>query len=529
MTRKVLPCRLYALVLTLALLAAWPCPFSAAAEETPPKQEKAAQARPSVNAAADTAEEPLSFTRHTSTIEGKSVAYAAVAGRIAVRDDAGKVRARIFFTSYTREGEAEGMMRPVTFCFNGGPGAASVFLHMAAVGPKRVLFSGKGEPQPPPYRWAANPYTWLGFTDLVFVDPVGTGYSRPEAGIDAKEFFGVREDTRSMAQFIGAYCTRFDRWPSPKFILGESYGATRAAALAGYLQSIMGLPLNGLILISPALDFQTFTFAKGNDLPYVLYLPAYACAAWYHKKTALSPGTDLAHLRSEVERFAYDEYWRALMKGDTLTDEEIQRVAEALSGFTGLSKEYVTHANLRIDRDVFLSELLRPENLTVSVVDSRRTARYPVSRFLDDPGMFYLFGPLAAGWNDYVRKELRYESTLSYEVLLERAAGSWDWGSASQGYVDETPVLADAIKKNRALRIFLANGYYDLDTSYFSTVYAVNHLGLDKDLRANATMAFYPSGHQIYTEPSSLEQLYRDVSGFVERTMNERPSHEIDH
>jgi carboxypeptidase C (cathepsin A) len=461
-----------------------------------------------------------SVTHHSIEINGKRLNYTATTGSIQLNDDAGKVRASMFFVAYSKDDEERKSRRPITFAFNGGPGASSIFLHLGALGPKRALL-GDQEALPPPYQLVTNEYTWLDFTDLVFIDPVGTGYSRPAPGIESKEFYGVKGDIQSVGEFIRIYLTRYQRWLSPKFIAGESYGTTRAAGLSGYLQNKLGINLNGILLISEVLNFQTIVFGPGNDLPYILYLPPYTIAAWYHRKLSPALQSDLSKTREEVERFALNEYTLALAKGDGLSDGEKDRMIEKLSDYTGLPKIYIKNCNLRVSADAYVKELLRNENRRIGLLDSRISGTYKVHGFVEDPSVFVVVGPLVATWNEYVRKELKYETETPYEILSKKVNEMWNWGSATGGlgYVDVARILQQAMSENKFLRVFIASGYYDLDTSYFATQYTVNHLGLDPSLRNNITLTYYNAGHQMYTHLPSLKKLTTDATEFYRKAL----------
>jgi carboxypeptidase C (cathepsin A) len=461
--------------------------------------------------------EAISVTRHSVEVNGKSLNYTATAGYLPMEDEAGKLKANIFFVAYVKDDE-DRSKRPVTFAYNGGPGASSTWLHLGALGPKRAVLA-EGKTPPPPYRWETNEYTWLDFTDLVFIDPVGTGYSRPAPGVNPEEFFGVKEDIQSVGNFIRLYITRYERWLSPKFIAGESYGTTRTAGLSGYLQNRLGMNLNGIILISSVLNFQTITFTPGNDLPYILYLPSYTFAAWYHRKLPPAMQTDIRKTQQEVEQFAMNEYLLALAKGNALSHGERSRMIDTLAAYTGLPKNFIKNSNLRISRDDFLTELLRHENRQLGVLDSRITGNYQVSTFMEDPSVFQVIGPLVAVWNDYVRNELKYIDDLPYIFLSVKANRSWKWGSAAEGYVNVAETLSLAMSENRSLKVFIGSGYYDLDTAYFAATYIVNHLEIDPALQANITLAYYDAGHQMYTHLPSLQKLTRDVGEFFRKSV----------
>ncbi len=466
-------------------------------------------------------EEPPATTQHSIVLRNQTFNYLATAGYMPIRDGSGKLKARIFFVAYTRDAEKDLSLRPITFAFNGGPGSSSIWLHLGALGPKRVLLTEEGKALPPPYKLVPNDYTWLDFTDLVFIDPVGTGYSRPASGVEPKEFFGVKEDIASVGEFIRLYVTRNSRWLSPKFIAGESYGTTRTAGLSGYLQNQIGMNFNGLILISSVLNFQTISFSPGNDLPFILYLPAYTCAAWYHKKLTPSLQADLTKTRQKVEQFVLDEYLVALAKGNGLTEPERNKIIEKLADYTGLSKLYIKNANLRISQEDFVKELLRSENRWVGILDSRITGGYKVEDFMEDPSVFEVSGSFIATWNDYVRRELKYKSDFSYKVLSMKANEMWNWksGTDGMGYVNVATTLQKAMNENKFLKVFIASGLYDLDTSYFATQYTVNNLDLAPGLKGNITLAFYDAGHQMYTHLPSLKKLNSDVASFIQGSL----------
>jgi carboxypeptidase C (cathepsin A) len=440
-----------------------------------------------------------------------------------MKDEAGKLKANIFFTSYIKDEEEDKAQRPITFAFNGGPGAASVFLHLGALGPKRILLKEEKEASPPPYRLIENAYTWLDITDLVFIDPVGAGYSRAASSEDPKKFWGVKEDIQSVGAFIRLYLTTYNRWLSPKFIAGESYGTTRAAGLSSYLQNKLGINLNGLILISEALNFQNIVFTPGNDLPYILFLPTYATTAWYHHKLSPEFQSNFQKTMDEAEEFALKEYLVALAKGDLLSEPERNRIVEKLVRYTSLSKTFIQKSNLRISRDDFAKELLRQEDLRIGVLDSRITGKYTPQGFIQDPSVFLVTGLLMATWNDYVRKELKYETDLPYEILSMKANESWNWSSSTGGlgYVNVVDTLHQAMSENKYLKVLIASGYYDLDTPYFASNYAANHLGLDSKLRGNLTLTFYEAGHQMYTHLPALKKLKTDVENFFRKAISE--------
>jgi carboxypeptidase C (cathepsin A) len=485
------------------------------ATDHPKKKEEAPKETPKKDEKKDAAEkERLSVTRHSVFVGGRTINYRATAGMMPLKDESGKLKGHIFYTAYVADAPGGKEERPIAFIFNGGPGAASVWLHLGCLGPRRVLLSGKT--LSPPYRWVDNEYTWLDNTDLVFVDPVGTGFSHHAEGVDPKDFYDVEEDIKWNAEFIRLYCTRNGRWLSPKFLIGESYGTTRVAGLSGYLQGKTTLNLNGVILISTALDFQTFSFNAGNDLPYALFLPAYAEAALYHRRLSPVLQANRVQTRNEVEKFALTDYLVSLAKGSSLPEGEREAIVEKLATYTGLDKTSIRNADLRISRGDFIRELLREKNQRLGLYDSRIVGDYRPTNFFEDPSIFELVGPLTAVWNQYVRKELEYLDDRPYEILSDKTSSAWKWGTSGQGYVNTASTLSRAVKENKSLKVFVASGYYDLTTPYFGGKYVVNHLGFDQNLLANITMEYYDAGHMMYTDMDSLKKLKGDVLRFFQ-------------
>ncbi|MBM3153043.1 MAG: peptidase S10, partial [Chloroflexi bacterium] len=386
--------------------------------EEPKKDEKKEEKKPEVK-------DNLVVTQHAITIGGKEIKYTVTAGTMVMKEETGdrekesegeKARAQIFFVAYTKDDAPDKSKRPLTFSFNGGPGSSSVWLHLGLLGPRRVVMTFEGDMPRPPFQLTDNEYSLLDSADLVFIDPVSTGYSRLVEGEKARQWHGFKKDIESVGDFIRLYTTRYGRWLSPKFLIGESYGTTRSAGLSGYLQERHGLYLNGIMLVSSVLDFSTLNFAPGNDLPYALFLPTYAATAWYHRKLRLR--RPLQKLLAEVSKFALEVYLPALAKGAALPRRERARLVEQLARYTGLSPEYIERADLRIDIFRFTKELLRDENRTVGRLDSRFKGIDRDSageRFEDDPSMNIIMGPYTAGLYDYVRNELKYESDLPYE------------------------------------------------------------------------------------------------------------------
>ena len=470
----------------------------------------------------------LSQTAHTIVINGETIAYTATAGRLVLKaedeKEGEKPKASIFFVAYTRDRGPDvdeathAAARPITFSFNGGPGSSSVWLHLGLLGPRRVVLEEDGRPVPPPYRLVDNDYNLLDKSDLVFIDPVTTGFSRAVPGEADKQFHGFKADIESVGDFIRLYVSRNHRWASPRYLIGESYGTTRAAGLSGYLQERHGLYLNGIMLVSVVLNFMTLRFAPGNDLPYLLFLPTYAATAHYHGRLGQDVPGDLPALLAEVEGFAMNEYALALLRGDTLPTEERAAIAARLARYTGLSADYIERTNLRIDIHRFVKELLRDRRRTVGRLDSRYTGidRDAAGEHHEfDPSYALIQGPYTGLLNDYVRRELRFESDLPYEILSDRVH-PWSFDEHQNSYVNVGETLRQAMSMNPHLRVFVANGYYDLATPYLATRYTFDHLELDESLRGNVSMAHYEAGHMMYIHDPSLAQLRDDLAAFLE-------------
>ncbi len=456
-------------------------------------------------------------TEHQVIVGGKLIPYKATTGRLVMRDEEGKAKASIFFIAYTRSDSQDPSQRPLTISFNGGPGSSSVWLHLGLLGPRRVEAGDAGALVPPPYRLVNNEYSLLDMTDLVFIDPVSTGFSRPAPGEEAKQFHGVEQDIESVGDFIRLYVTRFKRWGSPKFLIGESYGTTRAVGLADFLQKRHGMYLNGLMLISSILNFQTAEFELGNDLPYVLHLPTYTATAWYHGKLQGELQADLAQALAAATAFARGSYAAALFQGDALPGDERAAIVRRLASLTGLSEAYVEQANLRVEIMRFCKELLRDRRRTVGRLDSRflgvdRDAAG--EHFTADPSYAAIQGPYASAFNAYVREELQFSSDLPYAVLAALYE-KWDYSSVQNKYLDVSERLRAAMTQNPFLRVIIANGYFDFATPYFATEYTVNHLCLEPAQRANLHLAYYSAGHMMYVHLPSLTQLRADLAAFL--------------
>ena len=463
--------------------------------------------------------EKISRTQHTFDVGVLKFAYTATTGTIVLKKEDGQPRASIFFIAYTRDDMPDKAKRPVTFTFNGGPGSSSVWLHMGAFGPKRVVMGTDGAQPAPPYQLMDNDDSALPFTDLVFIDPVTTGYSRPAPGEDPQQFHSLDGDLESVADFIRTYLVRYERWASPKFLAGESYGTTRAAGLSQYLLSHDGIYLNGIVLISSILNFGTAEFDAGNDLPYMLFLPTYTATAWYHKKLAADLQSDMQAALNESRRFAANEYAVALMKGDKLGAEDRAGVAKQLARLTGLSAGYIDRSNLRVPIHRFTKELLRDQGRTVGRYDSRllgidgdaagETPDY-------DPSYASVQGAYTALFNDYLRTQLKFESDMPYEILTGKVH-PWSYNKYENRYVNVAAGLRAAMTQNPSLHVMVMNGYYDLATPFFATEYTVNHLGLDAGLSGNISLKYCDAGHMMYTKKTCLDALHDAMKAFYER------------
>lgn len=473
-----------------------------------------------------------STTYHTVTINNQPIHYQATAGTLTLANLRAKHEptAQVFYIAYRmletphQEGQEptfpDPADRPLTFSFNGGPGSSSVWLHLGIYGPKRVNpIDDFGNPGPPPYALVENEYSLLDKSDFVFIDPVATGYSRAAEDTSPKDFHGVREDINSVAEFIRIYLGKTNRWGSPKYITGESYGTTRAAGLVDELQNTHGIAINGTILISSILNFQTARFTVGNDLPYPLYLPSFAATAHFHN--ALKEpfqSMPLTDLLTEVEEFASGEYWLALAMGDQLDESQRNHIAQRLADYTGVSPQYALQTQLRINMPRFPKELLRDQGKTVGRLDSRFTAQDR-----DDAGESYEFDPSYAAiqsiytesMNQYLRQDLNYNSDLRYEILTS----VWPWsyrGVADNQYLNVAENLRSAMHKMPYMKVFIANGFYDLATPYFATRYTIDHMFLRPEIKQNIEMHYYEAGHMMYAQKNMLQKLKSDLDIFYD-------------
>lgn len=466
----------------------------------------------------------LVTTRHTLAVGRRRLRYTATTGRVVLREEVfedgvfkgHQAKAELSLTSYVLDGPSTAN-RPVTFAFNGGPGSSSVWLHLGLLGPRRVDSGDVGALTPPPYGLTDNSESLLAVSDLVFIDPVSTGYSRAVQGGKPKDYHGFTADIESIGELIRLWTTRNGRWLSPKFIAGESYGTVRAAALGEHLQSRHGLYLNGLILISSVLDLATIDFDFSNDRAHVDFLPTYAATAHYHGKHGRR---SLRSVLADAEEYAARDYPWALSRGGRLTAAERSDHVARLAALTGLSEEYVDRANLRLEHVRFFTELLRDRGLAVGRIDTRFTgplAHGNAETFDADPSMDAISGPYAAAWNHYVRDELGYSSDLPYTQLSERAHSEWSYKEFEAKPVDVTGKLARAMRANPHLKVHVAYGYHDGATPYYGAQDAVAHLDIPPSLRTNVEHAYYEAGHMMYVHEPSRVQQSRDLADFVTR------------
>jgi carboxypeptidase C (cathepsin A) len=462
-----------------------------------------------------TADDKVIVTHHSLTLGGAKLDYQALAGTMMMKDEAGKPKANFFFVAYLKEPAGSSADRPITFVFNGGPGAAAVWLHLGCVGPQRIVLGPDGLPGPPPYGLMDNDQTWLDVSDLVFIDPVGTGYSRPAEGQKATDFYGVKPDLDSVGDFIRLFLNRYQRWDSPKFLAGESYGTTRAVGLSSQLLDRYGISLNGIILISTVLNFQTLDTSGSNDLAFALYLPSYTAIALYHHKLQAA---DEDKLLDEVRDFATHDYLTALGQGGSLDKDARADVVAHLARYTGLPPDLIDRADLRIDPDLFRKQLLADQRLILGRFDARVTGIDPnpaASYTAYDPSLS-LFEPVYSGaFNDYVRRELKYDSDLDYKVLSGDVQ-PWEFKPEEfGGYLNFTDALRSAMMENPHMKVLVCSGFEDLATPFLATRYTFDHLDLLDRLQSNVTQTFYHSGHMIYHNPDARKQLKANVSAFI--------------
>jgi carboxypeptidase C (cathepsin A) len=479
----------------------------------------------------DAAQQKPSVTEHTIQVGGKTLKYKATAGYLILKNEEAKApgehdgrpepdkeglrpKAKIFYVAYTLEG-ADPAKRPLTFAFNGGPGAASVWLHMGALGPKRVKMGPGGDGSLPPYELVDNEFTWLADSDLVFVDPVSTGYSRPIPIDNGKAFHGFREDLQSMAETIRTYTTENNRWLSPKILVGESYGGLRVAGLARLLEHRFDIYVNGIAVVSGLLNWQVIDFhGAGNDLPYSLFLPGYTAAAWYHKKLPadLQNGTEADALK-KAEEFASGDYLLALAKGSSLSAEKRAEIAKQIAQLTGITEEAVLRYNLRVPPDFYMDELLRKDQRSIGRFDSRLTGiAYDANGADFDPSFATMQGNFTSAINSYLRSDLKFETELPYQSLVD--VSPWNF-AAENRYLDVSEELGRAMAESPHMKVWFVAGHYDLAISYYATDYALRHIRLDPAIKGNLRFTTYETGHMPYTDEVNLKGFRDDFANFL--------------
>ena len=465
-----------------------------------------------------------SVTQHRISMGGKALDYTATAGTLIVRDDADRPLASIGYVAYTRSGLKPGA-RPVTFAFNGGPGSSSLWLHMGVLGPKRVLVSDPTPTPAGPYRTADNEFSLLDKSDIVLIDPVGTGISHAVCDHKDDEFWGVDPDIDSVSRFIAQWTSDNERWSSPKYLLGESYGTTRGAGIVNYLRARRNFAFNGLILVSVATDIEAiFAEFAGNDRPYAVYLGGYAAVAWYHHMVPNQPAA-LEPFLAEVRAYAQGPYAAALMQGDALPPAERDAVAQKLHDYTGLPVEYLKAANLRVSENAFCHELLSAQRKTVGRLDGRFVGPTwdPLEKSTDyDPQSAAISAAYAATFLDYYHGELKFGKGATYHTTNFDIGNKWRWahktGRGDQPVVNTGVDLAEALIKDANLKVLVLNGYYDLATPFSATEYVMSHLGVPPAVGARVSMKYYEAGHMMYVHPPSIAKMKRDLDAFIDAT-----------
>ena len=465
-------------------------------------------------------------SKHSVTINGQKINLDAETGTIQLRDENDKPIALFGFTHYKKTGTDEN--RPIVFAFNGGPLQSSFWLHIGVLGPKRVEINDPTYTKPAPYKIVNNEYSILDKADLVLIDPVGTGFSKPIGESKWEDFWGVDQDIRSVGLFIEQFLVRDGKLNAPKYLLGESYGTLRSAGVVKYLQD-KGIAMNGVIMIGAVLEMHNLLFGPGNDVSYIIHFPTYAATAWYHNKVK-DKGESLESFLKDVRNFTENEYASALVKGDQLTDLEKNAVAQKLEDYSGLSKDYWLKANLRVINSEYFQELLRNKGLTVGRLDSRYTGinENLLSQFaINDPAGDAFLSPIATAFKDYLYNELKAGKDLTYTPMVTSPTFKWDWKHSgnviqnAQLAVSTLPDMTSAMKRNPNLKFLILNGYYDVATVFYGVEYSLNHMGLNSELKNNITMKYYETGHMLYAHQPSIQQMKKDIDGFIDQTSNE--------
>ena len=485
----------------------------APAAPTPRRNQGEGIAGPGPAVGGDIDETPV-ITHHSITVRGKTISYTATVAQMPLKNAEGETEAHIFYMAYTKDGGGEVAKRPLTFCFNGGPGSASMWVHMGGMGPRSPKLMSDGAMPPPPYQMVDNQDTWLDMTDLVFIDPVGTGYSRAKTVEIAKRMNGVQGDIQSVGEFIRLYVTRNNRELSPLFIAGESYGTFRAAGLAGYLVD-RGLAFNGIVLIGTTLNLETI-WSRSDDLVYELEFPTYAADAWYHHKVAPEfQKMDLKSFVKQAQTFAMTDYATALNQGDDLSAADRKAMAQKLAGYTGLDVAWIEQSNLRFDVQHFTRQLMHAENKTVGRYDGRLAGPSALntgetSEF--DPSSTEITPPFTAVFQNYIHGELGYKTDMFY--YPSGGIQPWDWG-VQNGFGDTTSLLKNALTKNPYMKVLVEAGYYDLATPLFAVQYTFNHMDLNPEMHKRISWAYYPAGHMLYIDRESHDKMHKDVDEFM--------------
>ncbi|MDE3168906.1 MAG: peptidase S10 [Acidobacteriota bacterium] len=507
---------------------------AANAQPTQTAAAKPGEAKPvesTANATETAPKEQSSVTQHSARIAGQNISYTATASTTLLKNDKGEPEALMYSTAYTENGVKDLSRRPIAFLYNGGPGSSSVWLHMGAYGPRRVA-TGDASPTPPaPYQLVDNEYSLLNQADLVFIDPVGTGFSHAAGKAKDSDFWGVQPDVQSLAQFISIYLSRNHRWNSPKLLIGESYGTFRSVALCHYLQDHEGIYINGVVLMSSVLDLGTLNFTMGDDRSFILYLPTYAAIAWHYDLLKNRPA-DLPSFLEQVRQFASSEYADALLKGGNISDSEKQQVAAKVSAFTGLDENYVFKSDLRVNIAQFRAELLRSRRLTIGRYDARyNAATYDVLEeyAFDDPSYNAVLGAFTAAFNSYVRDDLKFGEGMTYKVLPEEPSEHWNWkgstGNPDNGFPSAPNVEDDLVHEllgNAYLQVQVENGYFDLATPFYATEFTMNHLLLPKSAGDRIHLQYYEAGHMMYLHVPDLEKLSTNVRAFISQVSQPR-------
>ena len=451
-----------------------------------------------------------SITKHSIDLPSGRLQYTAHAAQLPLRDSEGNTECRMFYVAYTKD-DARAKDRPVTFAFNGGPGSATIWLHMGALGPKRAPMNADGSLPTPPYEAVDNADSWLDFTDVVVVDAPATGYSRLTKAEYGKKYFGVRQDIEAFTKFVKTWLTEHNRWKSPTFIAGESYGGIRGSGLANSLFQA-GVAINGFVSISGSSNFLTLDGMRGNDMTYIGFFPSMAACAWYHKK--LNPRfKSVEQVVAEAGKWTDEEYGPALLKGNSLSAKEKEHIADKMSEFLGISKKYCLGSNLRIPESNFFKELLREEGLSIGRDDGRLIAKEELTvggQQANDPSDDAVTPPFVAAFHDYAMNDLGIKTSMDYNTF----GNVYPWENPQGSYPETSTDLRNVLAGNKHLRVLYCCGYYDLACPFNATIFTVNHMGLDEELRSHLSFEYYPAGHMMYIEQGSRKKFHDDVKKF---------------